>query len=162
MMRLLPAAVLMAVLVTAAASPALADEEAAAVEVDGARIGWLPHREAVTTSRTEGKPLVMYFTAAGDSWCRKLERNTFGDRDVVRYLNTHFIATEIDVDEVPALARKFGVEGLPTLWFLDAEGGRLTSLDGYLGPENLMPLLEFIVTKGYEWTDYETWRERRK
>lgn len=160
MMRLLPAFVILAAL--AAVAPAIAEDEAPPAEVDAVRIGWLPQREAATTSRTEGKPLMMYFSAPGDTWCRKLERNTLSNSDVVRYLNTHFIATEIDVDEVPALGRKFGVKGLPTLWFLDAEGERLTSLDGYLGPDSLLPLLEFIVTKGYEWTDYETWRERRK
>jgi len=49
------------------------------------------------------------------------------------------------------------VDSLPTLWFLDSQGKGLTSIEGYVGPEKLLRVLEYISTKAYEEVDYNTW-----
>ncbi len=67
----------------------------------------------------------------------------------------------IDVGEVPSLARKYGVKSAPVLWFLDAQGKRLTSIEGEVGPEKMLRVAEYISEKIYEHTDYNTWLDQR-
>jgi len=157
MKRLGPAALIVFAVLLAAAALARTQDAP-----DPLYVNWESHRAAQERSRREGKPLLMHFTAPWSKWCDKMRRETYGDRKVRAYLNEHFAMTMIDTEKLPAMARKYQVEGLPTLWFLDAEGQRLTHLDGFVSPENLLPLLEFIVTEAYKTFDYETWRERRR
>lgn len=125
-------------------------------------VRWESLRDAQERALREGKPLLMHFTAPWSKWCDKMSRETYADRRVRAYLNEHFALAMVDTEKLPAMGRKYQVEGVPTLWFLDAEGKRLTHLDGFVSAENLLPLLEFIVTGAYETYDYEIWRDRRR
>ena len=125
-------------------------------------LDWQGHRDATERARAEGKPLMLYFAAPSCDRCRRMEKETFADGDVVRYLNEHFALAEVNADHLPALAAKYGVNGLPTLVFLDPEGARLTRFDGFIKADDLKPLMTFIVSGDYSWTDYETWREHHK
>ena len=151
-----------AALAVAVLLAAFAARARAADAPDNRNVRWESHREAQERARREDKPLLIHFTAPWSKWCDKMRRETYADRAVRAYLNEHFALTMIDTAKLPAMAAKYEVEGLPTLWFLDAEGRRLTHLDGFVSAENLLPLLEFIVARAYETSDYQTWRERRK
>lgn len=129
---------------------------------DYSRVQWQTLREAQDRAQAEQKPLLIHFTAPWCGWCKKMQRETYGVPAVIHYLNDNFAMAMVDTDKLPAMATKYQVEGLPTLWFQDSGGKRLTKLDGFTSAENLLPLLEFIVARDYEWTDYQTWLERRK
>ncbi|MFN2370650.1 MAG: thioredoxin family protein [Candidatus Krumholzibacteriia bacterium] len=129
---------------------------------DTRRVRWETLRQAQDRAAADQKPLLIHFTAPWSGGCKQMHRETYRDPRVIRYLNEHFAMAEVDIEKLPALARKFAVEGLPTLWFLESGGRRLTRLDGFTPAENLLPLLEFIVARDYEWTDYATWLERRR
>lgn len=126
-----------------------------------AKIEWLSYREAINKGRNEQKPVLIHFTADWCKWCKKMKRETYTDPDVMRYMSENMSVTMIDTEEVPSLARKYNVNSLPTLWFLDADGSPLTAVPGYLGPEKLLRIMEFISTKAYEEGDYNTWLEKR-
>lgn len=130
--------------------------------VESRHVLWESYREAEARSLAEQKPLLIHFTAPWSGWCKKMQRETYADRRVVRYLNEHFAMAMVDTDKLPAMASKFAVEGPPTLWFVEPGGRRLTRLTGYTSADNLLPLLEFIVAGDYAWTDYGTWLERRR
>ena len=135
---------------------------AAPATTDYSRVHWQNLREAQARSQAEQKPLLIHFTAPWCGWCKKMERETYSVPAVIHYLNDNFTMAKVDTDKLPAMATKYQVEGLPTLWFQEDGGKRLTRLDGFTSADNLMPLLEFIVARDYEWTDYKTWLERRK
>jgi len=135
---------------------------ARAEDGDDIYVRWESHREATERARAEDKPLLLHFTAPWCKWCDKMRRETYADRAVRAYLNEQFTMAMIDTEKLPGLARKYGVKGLPTLWFLSADGKRLTRLDGFVSAENLLPLLEFVATKAYETYDYQPWLERRR
>ncbi|MBE0565212.1 MAG: thioredoxin family protein [Krumholzibacteria bacterium] len=139
-----------------------ASAQVPATAAESRHVRWESHREAEARSLAEQKPLLIHFTAPWSGWCKKMQRETYADRRVVRYLNEHFAMAMVDTDKLPAMARKFAVEGPPTLWFLEPGGRRLTHLAGYTSADNLLPLLEFIVARDYEWTDYGTWLKRRR
>ena len=133
----------------------------AQAEEDNRYVHWLTYREALEEGASQEVPILVHFTASHSGLCRKMKRETYQDRKVIRYLNVHFAVTMVDVGEVPSLARKYGVKSAPVLWFLDANGKRLTSIEGEVGPEKMLRVAEYISEKIYEHTDYNTWLDQR-
>ncbi len=120
-------------------------------------ITWLGYNEGLSQGRDFDKPVFIHFTAHWCSWCKKMKRETYTDPKVIRFMADNFVAVLVDTEKLPSLARKYAVNGLPTLWFLDSQGKGLTSIEGYAGPEKLLRVLEYISTKAYEEVDYKTW-----
>lgn len=147
------AVLLLALAFFAPASPA---------EEDNRSVHWLTYREALETGSGHEKPILLHFTASFSSLCRKMKRETYRDAQVIRYLNENFTATMVDIEQLPSLARKFNVDSVPTLWFLDSSGKPLTSVAGEVGPEKMLRITEYINKKIYEHTDYQTWLDKRR
>jgi len=124
---------------------------------DPRSITWVGYNEGMTQGRDFDKPVFLHFTAPWCSWCKKMKKETYTDPKVIRFMTDNFVAVMIDTEKLPSLARKYGVDSLPTLWFLDSQGKGLTSIEGYVGPEKLLRVLEYISTKAYEEVDYNTW-----
>ena len=150
-------AVLCLALVASATAQVAEDEK-----IDNRFIRWETHREATDRSRVENKPMLIYFTARWSEYGEKMDRETYGDIRVKRYLNENFTMTTVDIEKLPAMAKKYGVAGPPALWFLDARGRKLTNVPGFISPERLLPLLEFIATGAYETREYQDWLDERK
>ena len=147
---ILPAILLLIISV----SPAVADDQE---KEDLRSISWVGYNEGMSQARDFDKPVFIHFTAHWCSWCRKMKNETYTDPKVIRFMDENFVAVMADTEKLPTLARKYGVESLPTLWFLDSQGKGLTSIEGYVGSEKLLRVLEYISTKAYEETDYKTW-----
>jgi thioredoxin-related protein len=153
------AATLLAAVLLAAALPAWAGDDG---ESRPTKIEWKSYREALNKARSEDKPVMLHFTASWCSWCKKMKRETYTDRRVIRYLGENYAVSLVDTEKLPTLSRKYRVGSLPTLWFLDADGKPLTSVPGYVGADKLLRILEYISTKSYEKVDYDTWLDRKR
>ena len=138
-------------------SPVAAAEE----EGDFRSITWLGYNEALSQARDFDKPVFLHFTAPWCKWCRKMKKETYTDPRVIRFMTENYTAVMIDTEKLPSLARKYGVGSIPVLWFLDSRGKSLTSIEGFVGPEKLLRVLEYVSTKAYEEVDYQTWVRRR-
>lgn len=129
---------------------------------DNRTINWLSYREAMAAGRDQDKPILLHFTASYSPLSRKMRVETYRDPQVIRYLNENFAVAMVDIEQLPSLARKYKVESLPTLWFLDASGKALTSINGEVGARKMLRVAEYISEKIYEHTDYNTWLDHRK
>ena len=97
---------------------------------------------AVAKARTEKKALLINFTGSDwCGWCVRLHKEVFSQREFDQYAADNLILVEIDFPRRKKqsaalraaneqLARKFGVEGFPTLILLNSEGKRIGQL-GY-------------------------------
>jgi thioredoxin-related protein len=135
-------------------STAVADDQE---KSDVTSITWVGYNEGLAQARDFNKPVFIHFTAPWCKWCKKMKNETYTDPKVVRFMDENFVAVMVDTEKLPSLARKYAVESLPTLWFLDSQASGLTSIEGYVGSEKLLRVLEYISTKAYEETDYKTW-----
>jgi thioredoxin-related protein len=137
------------------------EENASVQEVTSDTITWLGYNEALATARDFDKPIFIHFTAPWCKWCVKMKKETYTDPDVIRYMEENFVSVFVDTEKLPSLARKYNVSSLPTLWFLTSGAEGLTAVQGYMGPGNFLPVLEYIGTKAYEEIQYDAWKRRR-
>ncbi|MFZ2447628.1 MAG: cytochrome c biogenesis protein CcdA [Syntrophobacteraceae bacterium] len=114
--------------------------------VRGPGVAWIPYSdEVLREARSQSRPVIIDFYATWCAPCRELEEITFHDNLVVREAQRGFIMVKVDVTrgDNPVhdrLLRQYGVKGVPTLVFLDAEGNErqdLRLLD-YLPPDQFL------------------------
>ncbi|MFQ5768736.1 MAG: thioredoxin fold domain-containing protein, partial [Acidobacteriota bacterium] len=106
---------------------------------------------------SQGRPVLIDFTARGCVPCRELEHKVFTDRQVVA-LSAGFTNFKADLTRSPEadlkeLMRKYGVVGPPTILFLDRQGTERKDLRvvGFIPPHEFlqrMTALEEKVTLG--------------
>jgi len=63
---------------------------------------------------------------------------------ILAYLNEHFIPVRVDFDLEKEIVQKYGVQGVPDLWFLDSQGKRLTRSTGFVPADTLLSILKYI------------------
>jgi thioredoxin 1 len=82
--------------------------------------------------------------------CKLLKAKVFTDKKVADYFNSHFVNLSIDVEkgDGPELAKKWHLEGLPTLLIVDAKGNVIKRSVGYMDAESLLAFAgEAVKTK---------------
>lgn len=115
-----------------------------------ADINWQKsYSDALGASKNEGKPIMIVFTADWCVFCKKLENQTFTDPKIVREINNNFIAVKIDKDKQGSIAKDFGVQGIPDLFFLtpftkDNGVKTIARQLGFIEAKDLLPGLQQI------------------
>ena len=96
------------------------------------------YAKALEESKRDSRPLLIDFEADWCGWCKKLDRETFGNGQVIQLVEKLFIPVRIDTDREPKLAEKFGVKGLPTILLLSPAEKELQRLSGFRPPEKFL------------------------
>ena len=63
---------------------------------------------------------------------------------ILAYLNEHFIPVRVDFDLEKEIVRKYSVQGIPDLWFLDSQGKRMTRSTGFVPADTFLSMLKYI------------------
>jgi thioredoxin-related protein len=87
--------------------------------------------EALRQGSASDRRTIVFFTADWCGWCRKMRSTTFTDPQV-QAVAGQFTWAKVDVDEEPALAAQYQVQGLPMLVLVDSRGNTIASRAGYL------------------------------
>jgi len=124
-------------------------------------VSWLSYHSALVTGKSESKPILMHFAPDWNEGSQRMQRETYSDYEIAGYLKANFATGWVDTEQQAGLAKKYNISSLPTVWFVDAEGKNLTSVNGFIGPRRMMLLLEFIQTKAYDQMSFEAWKDRR-
>lgn len=118
-------------------------------------ISWNDYTPGMTLARKEGKSIFLYFHAAWCGYCSKLKKETFTDDRIKAYLKDHFISIGVDTDKREKLASQWEVRGLPTLWFLEADGTKINNLPGFVNADQLLSILKYIHTQSYKTMNFQ-------
>jgi thioredoxin-related protein len=108
------------------------------------QIQWTGYEEALKEAQKTGRPVLLYFFVKDCQYCEQMESKTLVAGRVVEYLSEEFVSARVDGDKSPQLARRYMVRGFPTIWFLSPDGKPISSLPGYVGPEELAKVLRYI------------------
>ncbi len=87
--------------------------------------------EASAAAKKQSLPLMIDFEADWCGWCKKLDRETYSQAPVIRFVSAAFIAVKVDADKESEAMKKYKVSGLPTILFLEPGGQELGRIEGF-------------------------------
>jgi len=98
--------------------------------------------ERMNAALDSGKPTVAYFYAAWCGPCMKLKYETFRDERVVAAL-AHFEKIKVDMsysrsEKIQKIGAQYGVQGLPTIVFYDAQGKEVNRFGGFMSASRFL------------------------
>jgi thiol:disulfide interchange protein len=81
-------------------------------------------------------------------WCKKLDKDAYGNKDVAAKLSHDFISVKINPEKTAAnakLAKQFGVNGYPHIAFVDRTGKKVAEIVGYLPAREFLKKLNEVT-----------------
>lgn len=141
--RLLAAA-LISLLPMAACSPT--DESAEGNRSSGAGVAFVSGTfdEALARARSEKRLLLVDVYTDWCGWCKKLDREVFGDPRVAE-ASRGLVAVRINAEkEGEKVAQRYDVQGYPTVLFVDGSGGVVKRIDGYVDAAEMLQTIKAL------------------
>ncbi|WP_235817872.1 thioredoxin family protein [Formosa haliotis] len=131
--------------------------------INAQEIKWMSYNEAVELQKKEPKKMMMDVYTNWCGPCKMLDKNTFGNKDVIDYVNANYYAVKFNAEgdesilfndvtlgnphfdpaktnkrnSVHEFTRKLGVNAYPTIVFFDENGALLAPIRGYQKPQQL-------------------------
>lgn len=136
-------------------------------------ITWVKYDEGLKIAAKTDKLILIDFYTDWCKWCHKMDKDTFSDKEVVKYFNEHYVGIKVKADskkkmKLPDgefsgrdLSRQYGVRGYPAYWFLKSDGERITNLSGYSPPAKFMPILQFVGGKHFENMTFQEYKDKK-
>ena len=122
-------------------------------------IRWYSYEEGRIRGEAEDKKILLSFYADWCAYCKKMETETFKNPSIQAYLDENFITVRVNSDKETKLAREFEVRGLPTTWFITANGEKIGSRPGFVSAREFLPILKYIHTDSYEKMNFTKFME---
>jgi thiol:disulfide interchange protein DsbD len=114
--------------------------------MQGPGVTWAPFSDdALKEAARQKRPVIIDFYAAWCAPCRELDEITFHDAAVVKQAQNGFIMIKVDVTKGgnpthERLLQEYGIKGVPTVVFLDADGKECKDLRllDFLPPDQML------------------------
>ena len=113
---------------------------------------------ALKRSSAEGKPILVDFYTDWCGWCKRMDKDTYGDKTVNR-LSSFFVCVKVDGERQTGLVRRYKVRAYPTTLFLNDKGAVIKSVRGYVGPDRFREIMK-SVSKGYKPAGKRRWGKK--
>lgn len=69
-------------------------------------INWMTFEEAIEATKTAPKPIFIDVYTSWCGWCKKMDKTTFVDKEMVAYMSTHFYAVKLDAEQRETITYK--------------------------------------------------------
>jgi protein disulfide-isomerase len=97
-------------------------------------------------SQESGRPLVLFITSDNCPYCHLMDRNTFGDQNVLARLRKSFVAARIEATRHPELTTRLQIQAYPTTLVVDKTNRIVDAMPGYIEPREFERRLAQWVT----------------
>ena len=154
-------------------------------------VNWVTIEEAQELNKKEPRKFMIDVYTKWCGPCKMMNKHTFHDEQTVKYINEHYYAIKFNAEgpdscvfkstvfknpkyikDKPgrngthqftrAIAPVNGRIAYPTLVFIDQDLNLITPVQGYQKPEQLEPMLKFIVEEQYITSDWQTFMKTFK
>ena len=101
--------------------------------------------DTLSRASTSNQLVLIEFTADWCVYCKKMEKTTFKDPQVVQRISRDFLAVQVDADRNKALVKDLGIKGLPAILVVSPDLKVIDRISGFQTPEALVPKLDAIT-----------------
>lgn len=126
------------------------------------KIEWLKFEEAVEANEFEPKMILVDVYTDWCGWCKKMDKETFTDPEVIKFINASFYAVKLNAEDnfrkfnfkgteytEAQMAATMRVRSYPNFVLIDPSLRNIMQLPGYRKPDDFLEGLEFLVRKGF-------------
>lgn len=103
--------------------------------------------EAWKATQSGTRPMLLFVTMDGCTYCQKMKHETYADDGVKAALRESFVAAAAQAENNPSLVRRFNIESYPTTIIFAPNGKVLDSIVGYIGPKQMQRRLQAAAPK---------------
>lgn len=147
----------------------------------GKNVKWYTLQEAVKLSEENPRKLFIDIYTDWCGWCKKMDKETFEHKDIAKILNNEYYAVKFDAESKGsiefggktfinesdrsrnphqlAIALLQGKMSYPSVAYMNEDLELLTSVPGYLTPEQIEPILLYFAKNHYKtkkWEEFQT------
>ncbi|MFN7558120.1 MAG: thioredoxin family protein [bacterium] len=101
------------------------------------------YSEAMAQAKAQSRFAIIKATAEWCPPCKQMDRTTWLDEGLIKWINDKGVAVYLDVDKEPGLAKELRVEAMPTI-IVFKEGKEFDRVVGYQSAEQMMAWLGAI------------------
>jgi thioredoxin-related protein len=140
-----------------------------------AQIEWFNYSEGLEKAEKEGKYVVVDFYTNWCGWCKRMDKSTFQDPEVVDFINNKMVAVKVNAEapdtvvhqDVKLTERQLAIAvykatGYPTYFFLDPQGKALFKVPGYRNAEDFLNLVQFVGEEHYKNKSFDKFLQMKK
>jgi thioredoxin-related protein len=146
-----------------------------------APINWISIEEAEKLSKKHPRKIVIDVYTDWCGWCKKMDKSTFADEKVAKYVNKNFYAVKLDAESKEDIvlngktyrfnsqykAHELAVEllqgkmGYPSTIYLDEKFNMLTPVMGYYDAKEFDKLLRYYGENHHKKMAYEEFKVQK-
>lgn len=121
---------------------------------------WLSLEEALEDAKTTNKQILLFFEADWCIHCKALKQEVFEDAEIKNFVKNNFYPVKLNFDnkdqifeingeifKLSDLTKKFNVESLPLVIFVNYKLEKIAFLPGYFDKEKYCKALKYINSK---------------
>jgi thioredoxin-related protein len=123
---------------------------------------WYKYDEGLAKAKKENKHAMVHFYTTWCGWCKRMDRNTFGNEDVKEILSESYVSirvngqsgskVKVDGKEMSEsqVTRGYKVSAYPVTWFLKPSGDPIAPRKGYVDPNEFSYILNWVKADLYD------------
>ncbi len=97
--------------------------------------------EALSQAEREDRLILLDLTAPWCHWCHVMDRTTYSNQEIIRFVNDRFVPIRVNGDQRPDIQDRYLLGGWPTTAFLLPDG-RMLSGTTFVPPEAMIRKLQ--------------------
>jgi thiol-disulfide isomerase/thioredoxin len=101
---------------------------------------------ALRAAQLEGKPVMADFYTDWCGWCKKLDNETYANKEVID-LSAQFVCAKVDGDKNVNMVSKYNIRGYPTIIFFSSKGEEDKRVGGYTNAMELANIMKNLLQK---------------
>lgn len=132
-------------------------------------VEWKTLPQALEEAPKTSKKILLDVYTDWCGWCKRMDRDTYSDKDVAAYLKEHFVASKMNPEKEGTIkyddkeftqgqfGQAMGITGYPATAVFNEKGELLTVIPGYIKSVEFLRILKYFGEDHYlktEWKEY--------